>query len=82
MDEWLREVAPSTALRRWFAHDPVRWDEFKQRYWEELTGAGACEAVKRLRTLAAAGEVTLLHAVKDEVHNNAVALREYLALPR
>ncbi|MCA9423099.1 MAG: DUF488 domain-containing protein [Burkholderiales bacterium] len=79
VDEWLREVAPSTALRRWFAHDPARWGEFKQRYWEELTGAAACEAVKRLRILAVTGEVTLLYAAKDEVHNNAVALREYLA---
>lgn len=82
VNEWMREVAPSTDLRRWFAHDPTRWAEFKRRYWAELTEPAASEAVARLRTLAAAGAVTLVHAAKDEVHNNAVALREYLASSR
>lgn len=60
VDEWLREVAPSTVLRRWFAHDPVRWAEFKRRYSAELEAPAAREAVARLRSLAAEGPITLL----------------------
>lgn len=82
VDEWLREVAPSTDLRRWFAHDPARWAEFKRRYSAELDAPAAPEAVARLRSLAAEGDVTLLYAATDELHNNAVVLREYLASSR
>lgn len=82
MDEWLREAAPSAALRQWFAHDPARWTEFRRRYFRELQAAAPAEAVARLRTLAARRQVTLLFAAQDEVHNNAAALREYLARPR
>lgn len=82
VDEWLREVAPSTDLRRWFAHDPARWAEFRRRYSAELAAPAAREAVARLRALAARGGITLLYAATDEVHNNAVALRQYLASPR
>ena len=82
VDEWLRAVAPSTALRRWFAHDPARWAEFKRRYSVELEAPAALEAVTRLRSLAAGGPITLLYAATDELHNNAVALREYLASSR
>jgi uncharacterized protein YeaO (DUF488 family) len=82
VDEWLREVAPSTDLRRWFAHDPARWAEFKRRYSAELDAPAALEAVARLRSLAAEGDITLLCAAKDELHNNAVVLREYLASSR
>lgn len=82
VDEWLREVAPSTDFRRWFAHDPARWAEFRRRYSAELAAPAAGEAVARLRALAARGEITLLYAATDEVHNNAVALRQYLASSR
>ncbi len=78
VDEWLREVAPSTELRRWFGHDPARWPEFKHRYWAELRAEPAATAVARLRSLAARGDVTLLYAAKDEQHNNAQALLEFL----
>ena len=82
VDEWLREVAPSTALRRWFAHDPARWAEFERRYSAELVAPAAREAVARLRSLAIEGHITLLYAAKDEFHNNAVALRDHLASSR
>ena len=67
-DEWLKNIAPSTALRQWFAHDPVRWDAFRKKYDEELDGNG--EAVSHLLRLARKGKVTL--------HNEAAALRDYL----
>lgn len=79
VDEWLREVAPSTDLRRWFAHDPARWAQFKRRYSAELEAPAALDTVARLRSLTAEGDITLLYAAKDELHNNAVALREHLA---
>jgi uncharacterized protein YeaO (DUF488 family) len=78
VNEWLRDLPPSTELRRWFAHEPARWDEFKQRYAVELEAPAARDAVARLRALAAKGKVTLLYAAADELHNNAVALVEYL----
>ena len=73
---WLKEIAPSTELRKWFGHDPARWKEFRQRYRKELDGSAA--AVAELRGLAAKGKVTLLFGAHDEEHNNAVALAEYL----
>lgn len=82
VDDWLREVAPSAVLRRWFGHEPARWAEFKQRYFQELVAEPAAAAVARLRTLVARRRVTLLYATQDEVHNNAVALRAYLAPSR
>lgn len=82
VDEWLREAAPSSDLRRWFAHDPTRWAEFKRRYFAELAAPAAREAVEHLRALAGRGTITLLYAATNEAHNNAVALREYLASSR
>jgi uncharacterized protein YeaO (DUF488 family) len=82
VDEWLRDVAPSAPLRRWFGHEPARWAEFKRRYFRELAAASTAVAIARLRTLVARRRVTLLFAAQDEVHNNAAALREYLARPR
>jgi uncharacterized protein YeaO (DUF488 family) len=73
---WLREIAPSTALRKWFAHDPVKWPEFKRRYFAELEAQR--ESVDELRKLAAHKTVTLLFGAKDEENNQAVALKEYL----
>jgi uncharacterized protein YeaO (DUF488 family) len=76
IDEWLRDVAPSTALRQWFAHRPERWDEFRARYAAEL--ATQKEAVDALRRLASQGHATLLFAARDVERNNAVALRHFL----
>ncbi|HWP85317.1 MAG TPA: DUF488 domain-containing protein [Terriglobia bacterium] len=76
VDLWLREIAPSAGLRRWFGHDPKRWKEFVRRYRQELRENP--EPVKRLRTMAREKAVTLLFAAKDEAHNNAVALQQYL----
>lgn len=78
VDEWLRDVAPSAELRRWFGHDPARWTEFKRRYGNELRAGPASAALARLRALADRGRVTLLYAAQDEVHNNARALLEFL----
>jgi len=76
VDHWFREVSPSAPLRKWFRHDPAKWDGFKRRYFEELDQAA--DAVAQLRSLANGQTVTLLYAAKDEEHNNAVALRQYL----
>jgi uncharacterized protein YeaO (DUF488 family) len=75
-DAWLRDVAPSTALRRWFSHQPQKWIGFKERYFAELSGhPDACEPILRA---SRDGRVTLLYSSHDTEHNNAVALREYL----
>jgi uncharacterized protein YeaO (DUF488 family) len=76
MDGWLKEAAPSAALRRWFSHDPAKWDEFRRRYFAELEGKG--EDLQPLREAARHGSVTLLYSARDTEHNNAVALKEYL----
>lgn len=76
IDEWLKEIAPSDELRKWFGHDPARWEEFRERYRQELEAKA--ELVAGLRKLAAEGTVTLLFAAKDEEHNNAVELKEML----
>lgn len=76
LDGWLKEVAPSDELRRWFGHEPARWDEFRRRYFAELdANAGA---LGPLRDAVGHGPVTLCFAARDVEHNNAVALREYL----
>jgi uncharacterized protein YeaO (DUF488 family) len=76
IDHWLKEIAPSTSLRKWFGHDPARWEGFRERYRRELDeNAGE---VGKLRALARRGTVTLVYSAKDEVHNQAVALRDYL----
>jgi len=73
---WIKEVAPSTALRKWFGHDPARWPEFHRRYLDEL--AANAPAVDRIRGYIEAGRTTLLYAAHDPAHNNAVALADYL----
>ncbi len=76
LDQWDKELAPSTELRQWFGHDPARWAEFQQRYAEELhTHAPAFDT---LRALARKGRITLVYGAHDEEHNNAVALRDML----
>lgn len=75
-DQWLKEVAPSTELRKWFNHDPEKWTEFQKRYKAELKGS---EALAALRAIAKEHDsVTLLYAAHDEVHNNAVVLKELI----
>ena len=76
LDRWLREVAPSTELRRWFGHDPARWQEFCRRYAAELDQHPA--EVAFLRDAGRTQTVTLLFGARDERHNNAVALKAYL----
>jgi len=74
IDEWAKELSPSTGLRRWFNHDPKLWDEFVDRYREELAAPAARLALGRLRTLASHRHVTLVYAASDRAYNNAVAL--------
>jgi uncharacterized protein YeaO (DUF488 family) len=76
VDVWLRDIAPSDGLRKWFGHVPERWEEFKRRYHRELDGNG--DAVSRLRAMVRDGPVTLLFGAKDEERNQAIALKEYL----
>jgi uncharacterized protein YeaO (DUF488 family) len=76
LNSWHKDVAPSSQLRKWFSHDPARWDEFKRRYFDELDNNRA--AWNPLVGLARNGNVTLLYSAKDEAHNNAKALRDYL----
>jgi uncharacterized protein YeaO (DUF488 family) len=76
IDAWLKDLAPSTELRKWFGHDPAKWDEFKKRYDRELEQRS--EALEELLETARAGPITLVFSAKDTKHNNAVALREHL----
>jgi uncharacterized protein YeaO (DUF488 family) len=76
LHSWNREVAPSRKLRQWFGHDPERWEGFRARYFEELEAHP--ETWKPLVDAARKGKVTLLYGARDEAHNNAVALREFL----
>ncbi len=73
---WCRDAAPSTELRQWFGHDPARWAEFRRRYRAELAADAA--ALAPIRALAAKGTVTLLFGARDETHNEARVLCEYL----
>ena len=74
IDEWARELAPSTGLRKWFGHDPDRWEAFRRRYAREIRGHA--EEVARLRSLARNRAITLVYGARDEVHNDAVVLRD------
>ncbi|WP_449044558.1 DUF488 domain-containing protein [Paracoccus versutus] len=76
-DLWLKDIAPSDDLRHWFDHDPKKWPEFRRRYTAELDANP--EPLRELRQLIRKGPVTLLYGARDTEHNNAVALRDYLA---
>jgi uncharacterized protein YeaO (DUF488 family) len=76
IDHWLKEIAPSAELRKWFGHDVARWSDFRQRYTAELRRHP--EQLEELRRLAHRGTVTLVYAARDEEHNDAVVLREVL----
>ncbi len=76
-DLWLRDIAPTAGLRKWFSRDPKKWPEFRRRYFEELQGKK--ELVDFiLKKVRPGGDVTLLYGAKDKKYNNAVALKEYL----
>lgn len=73
LDEWLKNVAPSTDLRKWFNHDPDKFSDFKKKYKDELKDN---DAVKELKDMK--GTIVLLYGAKDEKHNHAVVLKEYM----
>ena len=76
IDLWLKEIAPSTELRKWFGHDPAKWRTFQQRYFRELDSRP--EAWQAILDAARNGPVTLVYSSRDEQHNNAVALKAYI----
>ncbi len=76
IDLWLKDLAPSTDLRKWFGHDPEKWDEFRKRYWSELEQKGDLLVLLKHRTTE--GAVTFVYAASDEERNSAVALKEFL----
>jgi uncharacterized protein YeaO (DUF488 family) len=76
LDLWLKDIAPSDALRKWFAHDPEKWPEFKKKYLKELRSNQ--DAVAQLAALIRKGTVTLLYAAKDEAHNEALIIADFM----
>ena len=76
LDQWAKDLAPSTELRKWFGHDPKRWEEFRRRYREELHRHA--DQVEQLRAMARKGRITLVYSAHDEAHNDAVVLKEVL----
>lgn len=74
LNAWMKDIAPSTELRRWFGHDPKRWDEFERRYRAELAEPEQKRLVEALADQAAHGPLTLLYAARDTLHNEAVVL--------
>jgi uncharacterized protein YeaO (DUF488 family) len=76
IERWVKELSPSTELRKWFGHDPARWDEFRRRYTEEIHRHP--EQLEELRALARQGPITLVYAAHDEAHNDAIVLRDVL----
>lgn|SRR6478672_11547138 len=76
VDLWLKEVAPSPELRKWFGHDPARWEQFQERYRRELQEKK--DAVRLLKQKTKEGPVTLIYAARDEEHNGALVLKRFL----
>jgi uncharacterized protein YeaO (DUF488 family) len=76
IDEWIKGIAPSTSLRKWFGHDPARWQEFRRRYAAEVHEHP--ETFNELRNMARRGPITLVFSAHDELHNDAVVLRDLL----
>ncbi len=76
LTDWMKDVAPSDELRRWFGHDPQKCEAFREAYFDEM--ADKEDAVSRLLDLAAEGDLTLIYGAKDETHHNAAALKVYL----
>lgn len=78
LDDWMKEVAPSSELRKKFGHDPEKWDDFRKRYELELRAPDAREKLEELARLAKRGTLTLVYGAKDEEHNNAFVLKELI----
>lgn len=78
LDGWMKELAPSDELRRWFGHRPERWAEFQAKYRAELASPTVSESLKRLRALGRKGAVTLVYSARDETENNAQVLKQVL----
>jgi uncharacterized protein YeaO (DUF488 family) len=76
VDLWLKDVAPSPELRKWFGHDPAKWEQFQKRYWKELKEKE--EPVQLLKQKGIKGTVTLVYAARDQEHNGALALKRFL----
>jgi uncharacterized protein YeaO (DUF488 family) len=76
IDRWEKDLAPSAELRRWFGHDPARWEGFRRRYAAELRKSR--DRIRGLRDAARQGPITLVYAVRDESHNDAVVPRRFL----
>ena len=76
LDDWMKDIAPTTELRQWFGHDPARWAEFQRRYRAELREHA--EQLDHIRALAKTQTITLVYGARDEVHNDAVVLRDVL----
>ena len=80
IDVWMKEVAPSHELRKWYSHDDTKWEEFQEKYRKELDDKQ--ESVRKLRDMAAPEDITLIFSARNSEHNSAVTLREYLSLDR
>ena len=76
VDLWLKEIAPSTELRKWFAHDPKKWRSFRERYQTELKDHA--DQLKLLKSKAKEGTVTLIYGARDQEHNEALVLKQFL----
>ena len=76
VDVWLKEIAPSTELRKWFNHEPSKWPEFKKRYQAEMSNN--TEVLSALKKHLANGKATIVYGAKDEEHNDAVVIKQYL----
>lgn len=76
IDQWVKEIAPSTTLRKWFGHDPARWEEFRSRYAAEIHDHS--DVLRDLRDQARQGPITLVYSAHDEAHNDAIVLRDIL----
>ena len=78
VDEWLKELSPSDELRRWFNHDPEKWEEFKRRYRKELSSPGKQELLERIAKEAAHSDITLVYGARETECNNARVLEEII----
>jgi uncharacterized protein YeaO (DUF488 family) len=76
LDQWMKQIAPSAELRKWFGHDPARWEQFRRRYVEEVHHNLAL--LDQLRSFARQGPITLVYSARDEVHNDALVLRDLI----
>ena len=76
VDVWLKEIAPSTELRKWFGHDPAKWNSFHKRYEREIRDND--DLISTLKDIAREGTITLLYGARDEKHNEALVLKEFL----